>query len=51
MIFLAHHIATWLDVPVGLVIAVAIIGRKRGMAALKAHRQAKKSPALLQPER
>jgi hypothetical protein len=35
---LAHHIATWLGIPVAVVIAALIILRKKGMA-LRARRQ------------
>lgn len=35
---MAHHIAAWLGIPVGIVIAAMIIVRKKGMA-LRARRQ------------
>lgn len=43
MIFLAHHIAPTLGIPAGVLIAAAIILRKRGMAAMKARRQRKRA--------
>jgi hypothetical protein len=39
--FLAHDIATWLGIPAGIVIAALIILRKRGMAAMRARKQAR----------
>jgi hypothetical protein len=35
---MAHHIAAWLGIPAGIVIAAMVILRKRGMA-LRARRQ------------
>jgi hypothetical protein len=35
---MAHHIAAWLSIPVGIVIAALVILRKKGMA-LRARRQ------------
>jgi hypothetical protein len=37
--FFAHDIAAWLGVPAGIVIAVMIIVRRRGMAAWNRHKQ------------
>jgi hypothetical protein len=51
MIFLAHHLATWIGVPAGVLIAGAFILRKKGMAAMKARRQAKESAPQLQVDR
>lgn len=51
MIFLAHHIATWLGVSTGVVIAGLIILRKKGMASLKARRQRKSTAAQPQAGR
>jgi hypothetical protein len=50
MIFLAHHIAAWLGIPAGVLIAAAVILRKKGMAAIKARRQAKQAQARHQVE-
>lgn len=35
---MAHHVAAWLGIPVGIVIAALVILRKKGMA-LRARRQ------------
>lgn len=35
---MAHHIAAWLGIPIGIVIAAMIVLRKKGMA-LRARRQ------------
>lgn len=35
---MAHHIAAWLGIPIGIVIAAMVILRKRGME-LRARRQ------------
>lgn len=51
MIFLAHHIAGWLGIPTGVLIAVLIILRKKGMAAMKARRQARQAAAQPRVER
>jgi hypothetical protein len=48
---MAHHIAAWLGIPVGIVIAALVILRKRGMELrarrqqARAARQASASPA------
>jgi hypothetical protein len=38
---MAHHIAAWLGIPVGIVIAVLVILRKRGMELRARRRQAR----------
>ncbi len=49
MIILAHHIAGWLGIPAGLLIAGLFIARKRGLAAWRAHRQQAKGAAAVPP--
>jgi hypothetical protein len=44
---MAHHIAAWLSIPAGIVIAAMVILRKRGMA-LRAHRQQGRQAAARQ---
>ena len=39
--FLAHHIAEWLGIPAGIVIAVMFIARKQGRDLLARRRQAR----------
>jgi hypothetical protein len=50
---MAHHIAAWLGIPAGIVIAAMVILRKRGMA-LRARRQqartASRSPVQQQSD-
>jgi hypothetical protein len=48
--FFAHDIAAWLGVPAGIVIAVMIIVRRRGMAAWNRHKQTRAAwPGSVQP--
>ena len=38
---MAHHIAAWLGIPIGIVIAAMVIVRKRGMELRARRRQAR----------
>ena len=45
---MAHHIAAWLGIPIGIVIAAMVILRKRGME-LRARRQQAREGSLPAP--
>jgi len=45
---MAHHIAAWLGIPAGIVIAAMVILRKKGMA-LRARRQQARDTSRMGP--
>jgi hypothetical protein len=47
---MAHHIAAWLGIPVGIVIAALVILRKKGMALRARRQQASRAASGQQPE-
>jgi hypothetical protein len=47
---MAHHIAAWLGIPVGIVIAAMIVLRKKGMALRARRQQARQAAAGRRPD-
>jgi hypothetical protein len=49
--FLAHHIAAWLGIPAGIVIAAMFILRRKGKELRERRKQARQAKAQPQVER
>lgn len=47
---MAHHIAAWLGIPAGIVIAALVILRKKGMALRARRQQARQAGAGHRPD-